>query len=281
MRRSYVKAFLMSAVCFALVSAGGYASAVAANEDDTVLAADTALLAALGKMDKSAADKLLDRDFTWVDANAHERTRSQVLDSLPTAANADVQPKVRLYGTAAVVKADRGKAYVMRIWVKRPAGWRALLYQEVTLESLPPIPPPPPGTGTDCDNPCKNYPYQPKNKMEKEVLASLHGVITGLVYHDPDSYDANTADEFEATVSPYNKVLTKPERLALLQQQHKAGAPPAIMAPVTSARMFDFGEAVVLKQYQTTRNGKHDVNTRMWTRRNGRWQLLFSFETIG
>jgi hypothetical protein len=281
MRRPDVRACLIGAVCFAIVAAGGSTSAVAASQDDAVLAADSALLAALGKKDKSAADKLLDQDFTWVDANAKERTRAQVLDSLPTAANSDVQPKVRLYGTAAVVKADQGKAYVMRIWVKRRAGWRALLYQEVTLESMPPIPPAPPGTSTECDNPCKNYPYQAKTKTEKEILASLHGVITGLVYHDPDSYGANTADEFEATVSQFKKVFTRSERLVLIQQQQKAGAPPAIMAPVTSARMFDFGEAVVLKQYQTTRNGKHDVNTRMWTRRSGRWLLLFSFETIG
>jgi len=149
MRRFYVNAFLISTACFAIVAAGGSTSAVAASEDDTVLAADSALLAALGKMDKSAVEKFLDRDFTWVDANASERTRAQVLDSLPTAVNADVRPKVHLYGTAAVVKADRGKAYVMRIWVKRQSGWRVLLYQEVTLESLPPIPPAPPGTSTD------------------------------------------------------------------------------------------------------------------------------------
>jgi len=87
--------------------------------------------------------------------------------------------------------------------------------------------------------------------------------------------------EFELTNSEFNKVFTKPERLAFLRQQQKAGAPPAIPAPVTSARIFNFGEAVVLKQYQTMRNGKHDVNTRMWTKRGGRWQLLFAFETIG
>lgn len=103
----------------------------------------------------------------------------------------------------------------------------------------------------------------------------------GLANHDPNSYGANTAEEFEVTISVSNKVFTKPDRLALLRQQQKAGVPPAIPAPVTSARMFNFGEAVVLKQYQTTRSGKHDLNTRMWNKRDGRWLLLFSFETIG
>jgi hypothetical protein len=281
MKRFYLNAFLIGALCFAIVAAGESTSAVAASEDDAVLAADSALLAALGKGDKSAANKLLDRDFTWVDANANERTRAQVLASPPAAENADVQPKVRLYGDAAVVKADRGKAYVMRIWVKRGSAWRALLYQEVTLESLPPNPPAPPGGSTDCDNPCKNYPYQAKNKTEKEVLASLHQVIMGLAFHDPESYDAGTADEFEVTISTSKTVFTKPDRLALIRQQQKAGTPPGIPAPVTSAKMFNLGNAVVLKQYQTTRNGKHDVNTRMWTQQGDRWLQLFSFETIG
>jgi hypothetical protein len=165
--------------------------------------------------------------------------------------------------------------------VKRPAGWRTLVYQELTLGSAPPRPPLPPGVNADCENPCKNYPYTPKNETEKQVLAAMHGVIMGLAYHDIDAYDQNTAEDFEMWLSVSPKVITKPERLAGFAREKREGAPPTINDPTKSAQMFDFDGAVILIAKWPTRDGLHDVNTRLFVHRNGRWLLRFGFETFG
>ncbi len=278
----YVRnAVVVGIVCFGIVALVELRPVVAADEQQAVLAADAAFLQAIAKGNKAAVGNLLEPDFLWVDTNANQQNRAQVLQKLPPVENADVEPKVNLYGGVAVVKADLGKAHVMRIWVKRPAGWRALVYQEVTLGSQPPRPPLPPGANTDCDNPCKHYPYTPKNQTEKDVLAAMHGVIMGLAYYDVDAYVPNTADDFEMTMSVSPKVVTKAERLAGFARQKQAGDPPSINDPTTSAQMFDFDGAVVLIAKWITRSGQHDVDTRMFVQRNGRWVLLFGFETMG
>lgn len=279
MNRFIRNAVVIGAMCFGIATAVELRPVAAADETQAVLAADAAFLQAIAKGDKAAVGKLLEADFTWTDSHANKQTRAQVLQKLPAVANADVEPKADIYGQVGVVKADRGATNVMRIWVKRPAGWRALIYQEVALGSAPAAPLPP--QGTECDNPCKNFPYQPKNQTEKDVLAALHGVIIGLAYYDADAYAANTADDFLMTVSTSPKVISKAERLTGFARQKQGGTLPAIPAAVSFARMFDFDGAVVLSTEWTTRNNLHDVNTRMFVPRNGRWVLLFGFETIG
>ncbi len=281
MNRSIRNAVVIGVVCFSIVTTAGPRPAAAADEKQAVLAADAAFLQAIAKGAKAALDKLLEPDLLWVDADANQHNRAEVLQNLPRVANADVEPNVNLYGDAGVVKAIRGQAHVMRIWVKRPAGWRALVYQEVTLGSQPPRPPLPPGASTDCDNPCKHYPYTPKNETEKQVLDAMHGVIMGLAYYDVDAYTQSTADDFEMTMSVSPKVVTKAERLKGFARQKAAGDPPAINDPTTSAQMDDFDGAVFLIAKWMTRSGQHDVDTRLFVPRNGRWVLQFGFETMG
>ena len=281
MNRFIRNTVIICVACFGMLAAVEIRPVFAAGEEQAVLAADAAFLQAIAKGNKAAVDKLLDPDFLWVDTNSNQQNRAQVLQKFPPVENADVEAKVKLYGGVGVVKADRDKAHVMRIWVKRPAGWRALVYQEVTSGSQPPRPPLPPGANTDCDNPCKNYPYTPKNQTEKDVLAAMHGVIMGLAYYDVDAYVASTADDFEMTMSVSPKVVTKAERLTGFAKQKAAGDPPTINDPTTSAQMFDFDGAVILIAKWPTRDGLHDVNTRMFVPRNGRWVLLSGFETFG
>jgi len=281
MNRFIRNAVVIGVVIFGIVAAVEPGRVAAADENQAVLAADTAFLQAIAKGDKAALGKLLEPDFLWVDTDANQYNRGQVLQNLPRLAKADVEPSVKLYGDAGVVKAIRGQAHVMRIWVKRPAGWRALVYQEVTLGSQPPRPPLPQGASTDCDNPCKHYPYTPKNETEKEVLDAMHGVIMGLAYYDIDAYVQSTADDFEMTMSVSPKVVTRAERLKGFARQKAAGDPPAINDPTNSAQMYDFDGAVFLIAKWITRSGQHDVDTRMFVQRNGRWVLQFGFETMG
>ena len=67
---------------------------------------------------------------------------------------------------------DAGRAHLLRVWVKRPEGWKAIVYQEVmSLEAPPSFAP---SAGKDCENPCKMIPYQAE---ERDGAAGCHGVL--------------------------------------------------------------------------------------------------------
>ena len=54
-------------------------AAADSKDDPSVLQADHALVAALGKADKAAAEKLLDADFMWTNSAGETLSRAKVL----------------------------------------------------------------------------------------------------------------------------------------------------------------------------------------------------------
>ncbi len=271
-------ALVTSIVCSGLVAALASRPVTAADDDQAVLQADLALLQALGKTDKTALDRLLDAEFTWIDAEGKSRSKVQVLENLPSPKNSDVDAQERTYGRAAVVRANRGSVQVMRIWAKRPEGWRAVLYQEVTLV-VRSEPPAARGAGSnDCENPCKTIPFQPQTQSEKEAIASWQGVMSAMTNNDADAYAPLIADEFTATDTHHDRAFNKADRIAQINKQKQTGAKSA-PSPLVSARMFDFGDTVMMIAREQRPGAKPYFNTRMWVRRDGRWQMLFSFNT--
>jgi len=168
-------------------------------------------------MDKAAAAQLLDADLVWIDATGHRFTRTEVLEKLPAVANSDVEAPPRTYGETAVVRANRGKMNVLRVWVKRAAGWRMLLYQEVL--QVEKSEPPAGKTSTECLNPCKTIPFQPQTANEKEAIASWQGVMRAMAESDADAYSPLIADEFTATDTFHDRPYTKADRLAQIDKQ--------------------------------------------------------------
>jgi len=252
-------------------------AAVAADDEQVVLQSDQALGRAIGSGERGGADRLLDADFTWVASEGKLQTRAQVLENLPGVANAEIEAQARVYGRSAIVRANRGRVQVLRIWVKRPSGWRAFLYQEVTLA----VKPEPAASGTEsggCENPCKTIPFQPETEAEKEAIRSWQGVMAAMAENDAEAYAPLIADEFTATDTPHDRAFTKVDRIAQINKQKQNGTrsvPPALI----SARMFDFGETVMMIAKEQRPNAKAYYNTRMWVQRDGRWQMLFSFNT--
>ena len=61
-----------------------------------------------------------------------------------------------------------------------------------------------------------------------------------------------------------------------MQKQTGRGSAPA---PLVSAQMFDFGETVMMIAHEQRKGAKAYFNTRMWVKRDARWQMLFSFNT--
>jgi len=254
------------------------------DHDPALLDADRALLQLLGKGDKAspgdnlALNGLLDDDFTWIDSNGKVLMKPQVLKTLPSPANANVEVQERTYGRAAVLRANRGKVQVLRVWVKRDSVWRAVLYQEVSQVEKSEPSPAAEVRSSECDNPCKTIPFQPDTQSEREAIISWQGVMRAMANNDAAAYAQLIADEFTATDTHHDRPYTKPDRLSQINKQKLNGArsfPPALL----SARMFDFGDTVMMIAREQRANAKPYFNTRMWVKRDGRWQMLFSFNT--
>ncbi|MBZ5541530.1 MAG: nuclear transport factor 2 family protein [Acidobacteriia bacterium] len=270
---------------FALVFGGLVAAllaqpAVAAGEDQAVLQADRALVQALAKADQAAADKLLDAEFTWTDSAGKTLTRAEVLQALPKSGlgeESGIEVQERTYGDVGAVTANRGKVYALRIWVKRAEGWRALVYHEVTQMAEPPKSA---GTGVrECENPCKTVPYEPKNEAERAIIASWQALETGVTAHDSAAWAPHIAEEFVQVSSGGDHPNHKADRIATLDEQKQLGvgsAPP----PLVSARMFDFGDAVVMTCLHQPHSGKPIHVTRLWVKQNGQWVISISYQTM-
>ncbi len=251
----------------------------AASEDQAALQVDREFVRAAAKGDKEAVGKLLDAEFTWTDAQGKTYTKSEALTELPQLAvsgDSGMNVEERAYGQVVAVMASHGKAYALRVWVKRPAGWRALVYHEVTLREQPGAPG---GSGVkECENPCKSIPYKPKNEAEQAIVASWQALETGVTAHDSAAWAPHIADEFAMLSSNNDHPLSKADRMATLDLQKQTGVGSA-PAPLVSAEMFDFGDAVVMKCLHQPFTGKPVRVTRVWIKREGKWVMSISYQT--
>jgi hypothetical protein len=250
-----------------------------AGEDQAALQADLDFAQAVAKSDKAAVGKLLDNDFTWTDSEGNSFKRWEVLESLPKSGVSDENSASRRthgYGQVVAVIVNHGKVYALRIWVKRSTGWKALAYHEVTLKEQASGSS---GSGVkDCENPCKGIPYKPKNEAEQEIVRSWQALETGVTAHDSAAWAPHVADEFTMLSSNNDHPLSKADRMAMLDKQKQTGVGSA-PAPLVSAEMFDFGDAVIMKCLHQPFTGKPVRVTRVWIKRDGKWVMYISYQT--
>jgi len=252
------------------------ATPLRAGDSSPLLQIDPVFVQVMLHKDAAAAATLLSPDFTWINSTGKRFAREQVLQTFPPIANSDVEAQVRVYGITAVVRANRGKMNVLRVWVKRGAAWRIMLYQE--LQQVEKSEPPAGKTSAECVNPCKTIPFQPQTANEKEAIASWQGVMRAMAESDADAYAPLIAEEFTATDTFHDRPYTKADRLAQINKQKTTGT-RAAPQELLSAEMFDFGETVMMVAHEQRPSGKSYFNTRMWVKRDGRWQMLFSLNT--
>jgi hypothetical protein len=273
--RSIIFAAVLSALIFATLSK----SALASEMDKAVLQADRSFVEAVAKGDPSKLTTLLDKDFTWCDSSGQTFAAADVLHSIPKdslgdESGADVTEQS--YGQVGAITASRDKTHILRLWVQRPAGWRLLVYHEVTQLEQPSA-----STGSgviNCENPCKTVPFQPANDAERAIIASWQALETGVTAHDSAAWAPHIADEFIQISSNSDHPITKSGRMATLdkQKQLSVGSAPA---PLVSAKMFDFDDAVVMTCLHQPYTGKPIHVSRLWIKRDGQWVMVISYQT--
>lgn len=239
--------------------------------------ADRAFVQAVAASDKPALEKLLDADFTWTNFDGKTQNKAEVLQHLPSELNSSreqAELKQYNYGDLGDVQENSGRSHVLRVWVKRPAGWKAIVYQEVLSLDAPPSFAP--GTGKDCENPCKTIPYQPKNETERQVAAAYSKLETAAVARNSAAFAPMVAEEFVAVSSNSNKVADKRGRMEDFDHAKNGGVAPT---PLLSARMFDFGDAVLMISEHRPDRGKPLHVTRVWVKRNGSWMETLRYQT--
>ena len=257
----------------------------AAGTDDAGQAAvhaDQSLLEALGKSDKAAAGKLLDANFAWTGVDGKTHRQADVVANLKSYAEdnqGETAVQAHFYGGVETVTGEHHGARFLRVWVKRPAGWREFLEIDTQMPSIAETfgGQRSPGVG-DCENPCRSVPYTPATAMDKAILADWQK--TKMEEWKPDAADwpNHIADEFLIINS--TSMRTKAERVVIAQEQQKAGV-GVPGDPITAMEIHDFGDksAVMISHHAPYRGGKPYYNVRVWTLRDGRWQLAISQQT--
>ena len=231
------------------------------------------------KADSATLGRLLDADFSWTGDDGKTLTSAEALHSVPKPALGDesgMDVTERIYGDVGVVIANRDKVHVLRLWVRRPAGWRLLVYHEVKQLDEPSKAA---GTGVkECENPCKSVPFQPANEAEQAIIASWQALETAVTAHESAGWAPHIADEFVQVSSNSDHPITKGGRMATLDKQKQSGVGSA-PAPLVSAKMFDFGDAVVMTCLHQPYSGKPVHVSRLWIKRDGQWVMVISYQT--
>lgn len=277
-RRSFI-CLVLGFVFTAMLNGESALRNVVENSAQTVRQEDRAFVQAAAKRDSAAVGRFLDAEFTWTNAEGKTSTRAEVLSAVPASVAGDesgAQLQRRDYGQVIAILSTRDKIHVLRIWTKRGANWRLLVYHEVSQAQQAPVPG---GTGVkDCENPCKTVPFHPKNEAEQSVIASWQALETGVTNHDASAWSPHVDEEFVTVSSSSDHPVFKADRIATLNLQKQTGYGSA-PAPLVSAQMVDFPDTIVMTCLHQPYTGKSIHVTRVWIKREGKWVMSISFQT--
>jgi hypothetical protein len=284
MKRSVKRALVMGILCAAAIAglACRPVRAAAKEDEKPVVQADRSLTDALGKADKDAVAALLDDNFEWTNVEGKIRTKAEALQNLAEFAKASAgETGVNTYAYSEVgrVAGTRSDTHFVRLWVKRPAGWRAFIYLEAPAPPSPPQPAKPKPGDDVCVNPCKTLPFTPKTANQKAAIDTWLGTKMGEWKALPDEWK-NYVGESMVVISP-SQYLDKAGRLALLTKQKEMYGTGSPSPAVVSMNMYDFGDCVIMTAHHAPNpSGKTAYAVRMFTNEEGgKWKIVLSAQT--
>jgi len=250
-----------------------------------VSAEDHALIQAITKGDKAATGTFLDENFSWTNRTGETWNRTQLLEKMAavTPVNEgkahDYANVVYITGTA---QNSSDKIRFVRVWVKEQSGWKVLLQQDTvvvgktaTTQATVPV-------GTSCENPCKSIPYNAPSAEAQAVVASWEALEDAVNHRDADGWASHVADEFVFNVKEDGNPLTKADRVAIIKKQAQGKTVTDIGTVIPGTMNVGvFGDTAVMSdQQQPTTGGNPYQAMRIWVKRDGRWQLVYSQQTV-
>ncbi|MBX9773732.1 MAG: nuclear transport factor 2 family protein [Xanthobacteraceae bacterium] len=260
-----------------------------------MLAAAKALQAAIRAGNAAAAEKLLAPDFSFIDAAGHEHSRREVLNALkasPRSAGSAI--KVRDYGRVALISGsyqsaqagERSDLFALDVWVKDGSKWRALIHHNNVLARpdapaahASGAPRPVDAPAPRCVNPLEEVPYQATLEAERDIIKAFQALELAVTRNDPDAWQHHVADEFVVTRTRQHPT-DKAARMAFMATQRAINA-ETFVAEVITLRFWVFGETAVMRADHAMPGNRRPPYraTRLWVKRNGRWQMAISQQT--
>jgi hypothetical protein len=278
--------FLCAGVLFSGASGALFAATGEKTGAQAALQAERDWTRAAARNDATGMSAALDEQFAWTDVHGATRTRAQAMKDLAALA-ADNQSETDLktfhYGHVEVITGVHRDARFMRVWVELPAGWRAFAIVDTGMAGgVAPFSTAASGGG-DCENPCRAIPYKPATAADQAIVGILERLKMDEWHPNPDDWARYVIDDVSYVSSA--AALSKADRVAHLAEQKKSGGAILPGDPVISMQLFDFGPAgkpdaaVMITRNAPYRGGKPYYSVRVWTLRDGRWQLANSQQT--
>jgi hypothetical protein len=285
-----VSRYLILSALFLTPIAHPFSRSASATPDDSALAADNSLKAAITKADQAGFARLLDPEFTWTDRTGKTRSKVEILPALASlTADPDADIKVINAGQIVLihgnhrVPAQNASVRFLRVWVKRPQAWQLLIYQETNKAEKNPekrsgFGAPSNGQPVACENPCKTVPYKPDAAAEQEVVAMWQAVERTVLTNDVEAWTPNFTDDFIFVTPDGGSPLNKADRVAMITELRRTNT-TLIPAEVSSMKVWVLGDAAVMRSEHKPLHGKVLHVTRLFEKRNGHWQIAFGQQT--
>jgi hypothetical protein len=246
---------------------------------------DHALVTAVEKHDKNATATLLSDNLIWTTSSGTTLHKPEVLNTLNELVLSDAA-KPHAYGNVAYFTGASSvgaeKIRFVRVWVKQGSAWKLLLYQQTKILGTKAAAQATVPAGTTCENPCKQIPYTAPSAEAQAVVASWEALEDAVNHRNADGWAAHVADEFVFNVKEDGNPLTKADRVATIRKQAEGDTVTDIGSVIQNTmHVWLFGDTAVMSdQQQPTQGGNPYQAMRIWIKRDGRWQLLYSQQTV-
>jgi hypothetical protein len=267
---------------------GGVSTALAAPpsqaDEQAVRQADQAFVSAMNKWNKAALSGLMARGFTWTEAGGRTLDQQQFLQGSAQSAPAGTETKLHSYSTVMFVtgseKTPGAHVRFVRVWVSQAGKWRILLGQQTNIEGGSKKEQPTVPAGTPCENPCKTVPYH-GSPEQQQVVQSWQALETAVNQRNADEWARHVGDEFVFNIKENGNPLTKADRVATIRKQSSSSQVTDIGAMVPgSMDVRIYGDTAVMRDtQQPTVRARPYRAMRIWVKRDGRWQLVYSQQT--
>jgi hypothetical protein len=130
--------------------------------------------------------------------------------------------------------------------------------------------------GSKCENPCGAVPYTPRTANERAVMKAYTSLEEAAMGGKAREWNDVAADEIALVSSNSDRAFDKPTRSAAIAKASLGSVRPT---KLLSAKLFEFGDAVVMTSQHQADSGQHLQITRVWVKRDNRWQETLSYQT--